>query len=134
MKKISTAVARQAKNFGVYFVKTSRTSKSFPPVPRQNFVHSHNEWLRDEFDGACFDKILAMISAMIMSLRHLLGWFGSAFRSGGSRPRKPRSPSAIACSAHQTASPSTDHHAQAVLDRVENVLVGMDEASRLGQS
>jgi hypothetical protein len=40
-------------------------------VPRQNLVHSQNEWLGDELDAAHFDKILAMI----MSLRHLLdGW------------------------------------------------------------
>ena len=50
-------------------------------VPRQNFVHSQNEWLRDDFDGRCFDKILVMISAIVTSLRHFLGWVVSAFRS-----------------------------------------------------
>ena len=34
----------------------------------------------------------------------------------------------------QTTSPSADFPEQAVLDRVENVLVGVDEASRLGHS
>src|ERR1017187_10721981 len=49
-------------------------------------------------------------------------------------PRKSRSPSATPCSARQTTSPSIDSSAQAVLDRLENVLVGVDEASRLGYS
>jgi hypothetical protein len=40
------------------------------PFHRQNFVHSQNEWLRDELDGVYSDKILPMISAIIMSLRH----------------------------------------------------------------
>src|SRR5580700_9386486 len=53
---------------------------------------------------------------------------------GGSRPRKPGSPSAIAGPARQTTSPSIDCPAQAVLGGVENVLVRMDEASRLGHS
>ena len=51
------------------------------PAPRQNFVHSQNEWLRDELDGRCFDKILVMISAIVTSLRHFPGWVVSAFRS-----------------------------------------------------
>jgi len=33
------------------------------------------------FDAARFDKILAMVLAIITSLRHLLGWAVSAFRS-----------------------------------------------------
>lgn len=44
-------------------------------VPRKNLGHSQNEWLEDEPDAACFDKILAMILAMIMSLRR--SWDGS---------------------------------------------------------
>src|SRR5258708_33486272 len=72
---------------------------------------------------------------MIVLLRYLLGWVVSAFRSRkGSRPRKPGSPSAIAGPARQTTSPSIDCPAQAVLGGVDNVLVRMDEASRLGHS
>ena len=76
-----------------------------------------------------------MILAIVTSLRHLLGWVAIAFRSRedlifenlalrqqllalhAKRPRR-----------------SIDSSAQAVLDRLENVLVGVDEASRLGYS
>jgi putative transposase len=37
--------------------------------------------LERERDTACFDKILAMILALVTSLRHLLGWVVSAFSS-----------------------------------------------------
>src|ERR1022692_371128 len=50
-------------------------------VPRQNLVQSWNELLADELDAAYFDKILVMILAIVTSLRHLLGWVVSAFRS-----------------------------------------------------
>ena len=53
---------------------------------------------------------------------------------GGPRPRKPGAASAIADSARATASPSIDCLAQAVLGGVENVLVRVEEASRLGHS
>jgi putative transposase len=49
-------------------------------VPRQNLVYPQNECLGDGFDAA-FDKILAMILAIVTSFRHLLGWAVSAFRS-----------------------------------------------------
>ena len=52
----------------------------------------------------------------------------------GSRPRILGSPSATASPARQTTSPSIDCPAQAVLGRIENVLVRVDEASRLGHS
>ena len=52
----------------------------------------------------------------------------------GPRPRKLGSPSAIAGSACATASHSIDCPAQAVLGGVENVLVWVEEASRLGYS
>jgi len=52
----------------------------------------------------------------------------------GPRPRKPRSSTTIAGSARATTSPSIDCPAQAVLGRIENVLVRVDEASRLGHS
>src|SRR5712691_11232927 len=72
---------------------------------------------------------------MIVLLRYLLGWVVSAFRSRkGSRPRKLGSPSATASPARQTTSPSIDCPAQAVLGRIENVLVRVDEASRPGHS
>src|SRR5271154_1814371 len=60
---------------------------------------------------------------MIVSLRHFLGWF-----------RKPGSPSAIAGSTRATTSPSIDCPAQTVLGCVENVLVRVEAASRLGHS
>ena len=53
---------------------------------------------------------------------------------GGPRPRKPGAPSAIASAARQTTSASIDRPAQVVLGRVENVLVRVDKASRLGHS
>jgi putative transposase len=46
-------------------------------VPRQSVVHPQNEWLSEKLDSDFSDKILAMM----MSLRHLLGWIVSAFRS-----------------------------------------------------
>src|SRR5271167_1791300 len=52
----------------------------------------------------------------------------------GPRPRKSGSPSTIASSARATTSPSTDCPSQAVLGCIENVLVRMEEASRLGYS
>jgi hypothetical protein len=44
-------------------------------------LHSWNEWFADELDAAYFDKILVMILATVTSLRHLLGWAVSVFRS-----------------------------------------------------
>ncbi len=52
-------------------------------VPRQNLVHSQNEWLGDGLDGASFDKILAMIVAIVTSFRYRLGWAVSSLRSRG---------------------------------------------------
>src|SRR6516162_3501076 len=52
----------------------------------------------------------------------------------GPRPRKLGSPSATARFAHATASHSIDCPAQAVLGCVENVLVWVEETSRLGYS
>src|SRR6516225_8803385 len=54
--------------------------------------------------------------------------------SRGPRPRKLGSPSATARFARATASHSIDCPAQAVLGGVENVLVWVEEASRLGYS
>jgi putative transposase len=54
--------------------------------------------------------------------------------SGGPRPRKPGSPSAIVSSARATTSPSIDSPAQDVLGCVENALVRVDQASHLGHS
>ena len=62
-----------------------------------------------------------------------MGFQGFGF-AGKPRPRKPGSPSAIASSARQKTSPSVDCPAQAVLGCVENVLAGVDKASRLGDS
>jgi hypothetical protein len=88
-----------------------------------------------QLDTAYFDKILAMILATVTSLRHLLGWVVSAFSSRESLILENLAlRQAIAGSARQTTSPSTDYLAQAVLDRLKIVLVGMDEASRLGYS
>src|ERR1700737_640059 len=84
-----------------------------------------------KLDSDDSDKILAMI----VSLRHLLGWMVSAFSSRESLVlENPRSPSAITGSSRQTTSPSIGCPAQAVLGRVENILVWVDEASRLGHS
>ena len=47
------------------------------PVSRQNVVHPQNVWLGEKLDSDCSGKILAMI----VSLRHLLGWMVSAFSS-----------------------------------------------------
>ena len=44
---------------------------------RQNVVHPQNECLAEQLDSNDSDKILAMI----VSLRHLLGWMVSAFSS-----------------------------------------------------
>lgn len=43
--------------------------------------HSKNECLGDELVVSCFDKILAMIAAMMMFLRTFLGWISSAVNS-----------------------------------------------------
>src|SRR5260370_3251054 len=53
---------------------------------------------------------------------------------GGPRPREPGSPSTIVGFACATTSPSIDGPPQAVLGCVENVLVRVDEASRIGHS
>jgi hypothetical protein len=53
---------------------------------------------------------------------------------GGPRPRKHGSPSAIAGTARAMTSPSIDCPAQTVLGCVENVLVRVETASRLGHS
>ena len=63
----------------------------------------------------------------------LAGWSAFPF-PGGPRPREPGSPSAIAGSARATTSPSINCPAQAVLGCVANVLVRVEEASRLGHS
>ena len=70
---------------------------------------------------------------MIVSLRHFLGWMFSACRSREDLVLDG-SPSATAGPARATTSPSIDYPAQAVLDCVENVLVRVDQASRLGHS
>jgi hypothetical protein len=81
-------------------------------------------------------SILAVpIRFMIVSFRYVLGWgFQGFWFAGRSRPRKPGSPSATAGSARQATSPSIDCDPQGVLGRVENVVVGVDETSRLGHS
>ena len=48
------------------------------PVPRQNLAHLRNESLGQQGGAACSGKIWAMI----VRLRHLLGWI---FRAFGSR-------------------------------------------------
>src|SRR6266478_4033232 len=53
---------------------------------------------------------------------------------GGPRPRKRGSPSAIAGTARATTSPSIDCLTQTVLGCIENVLVRVETASRLGHS
>jgi hypothetical protein len=66
---------------------------------------------------------------MIAFLRHLLGWVVSACRSREDLVlEKPGSPSAIYSSAREKASPSIDGPEQAVLSRIEDNLVGVDEA------
>jgi hypothetical protein len=62
-----------------------------------------------------------------------MGFQGFWF-AGKPHPRKPGSPSATASSARQATSASIDCDAQAVLGRVENILAGVDEASRPGYS
>jgi len=46
-------------------------------VPRQNVIHLQNEWLSETLNLESSDKI----QAMIVSLRHFLGWMVSAFGS-----------------------------------------------------
>jgi putative transposase len=66
----------------------------------------------------------AKILAMIVSLRHFLGWLVSVFRSREDLVLENlASPSPIAGSARATTSPSIDCPAPAVLGCVENVLV-----------
>jgi len=72
---------------------------------------------------------------MIVSLRHLLGWIVSSFSlPQGPRPRELGSPPATARVVRSAASYSIDCPAQTVLGGVENVLVWVEEASRLGYS
>jgi len=67
---------------------------------------------------------------MIVSLRHLFGWIVSAFRSREDLVlEKLGSPSATARFARATAS-----HLHKLFWVVENVLVWVEEASRLGYS
>src|ERR1039458_8741882 len=69
-----------------------------------------------------------MIVAIIMSLRHLLGWAVSAFSSRENLILENLASSANPRVARQTASPSTEGPAQAVLGS----LVRMGRAPRLG--
>ena len=72
---------------------------------------------------------------MIVLLRYLLGWVISAFRSRkGLVLENLALRQQLASPARQTTSPSIDCPAQAVLGRIENVLVRVDEASRPGHS
>ena len=51
------------------------------PVPRQN-LRAPAEWMTwRQLDTVCLDKMLDMIFVIVTSLRHLLGWVVSAFRS-----------------------------------------------------
>jgi hypothetical protein len=79
----------------------------------------------------CSDKILAMT----VSLRHLLGWIVSAFSSREDLILENLAlRQQLVNSARHPTSPSTHRVAQAVLGRVEKVLVRVDKASRLGHS
>jgi hypothetical protein len=71
---------------------------------------------------------------MVVSLRHLLSWMVSAFRSREDLVLENLALRRQLLALQATASPSIDRHAQAVLGRVENILVGVEEASRLGHS
>jgi len=97
------------------------------PVPRQNLAHLRNESLGQQGGAACSGKIWAMI----VRLRHLLGWI---FRAFGSRQdlilENLGSPPATAGVAREATSPSTQGWAQDVLGRVAKALGGMESASR----
>jgi hypothetical protein len=71
---------------------------------------------------------------MNVSLRHLLGWMVSAFRSREDLVFENLAPSTIAGFACATTSPSIDGPAQTVLGCVEDVLVRVEEASGIGHS
>ena len=72
---------------------------------------------------------------MIVSLRHLLGWMVSAFRSREDLVLENLAlRQQLLALARAPASPSIDRLAQAVLRCVENVLVRVEEASHLGHS
>jgi hypothetical protein len=73
---------------------------------------------------------------MTVSLRHLLGWIVSAFSSREDLILENLAlrQQLLTLLARHPTSPSTHRVAQAVLGRVEKVLVRVDKASRLGHS
>ena len=82
-------------------------------------------------EAATSDKILAMI----VWLRHFLGWLRGVFSSPrGSHPRKPCSASAVARSSRPTASPTTHYVAQAVLGRAAKAMGSMERTSHPGDT
>ena len=101
-------------------------------VARQNLVHPQDERHGDRLDSDGSDKMLVMI----VFLRHLLGWVVSACRSREDLVLENLAlrQQLLASSARKKASPSIDCPAQAVLGRIEDNLVRVDEASRLGHS
>src|SRR5215469_9102329 len=108
-----------------------------PPFPvargvfRQNVVHPQNEWLSAKLNSDSSDNILAMI----VSLQHLLGWIVSSFCSREDLVLENLAlRRQLLAFAYATTSHSIDCPAQAVLACVENVLVWVEEASRLGYS
>jgi hypothetical protein len=100
-------------------------TQSVTPVARQNLVHPQDERHGDRLDSDGSDKMLVMI----VFLRHLLGWVVSACRF-----REDLVLENLALRPRETASPSIDCPAQAVLGRIEDNLVRVDEASRPGHS
>jgi hypothetical protein len=71
---------------------------------------------------------------MIVSLRHLLGWMVSAFRSREDLVLENLALRGQLLAVRAPPSPSIDCPAQAVLGCVENLLVWVEEASHLGHS
>jgi hypothetical protein len=72
---------------------------------------------------------------MIVWLRHLFGWMVSAFSSREDLVLENLAlRQQLLGSSSQTTSPPIDCPAQAVLGGIEDVVVRVDEASRLGHS
>jgi hypothetical protein len=94
-------------------------------------LYSQNQGLGQKLDPGGSDKILAMI----VSFRYVLGW---VFRAFGSREDLVLENLALRQQllALHAKRPRRrlDCDPQGVLGRVENVVVGVDETSRLGHS
>jgi hypothetical protein len=101
------------------------------PVPRQNIVHPQNEGLGESLDSDGSDKILAMI----VPFRYVLGWVVRAFSSREDLILENLAlrQQLLALHAKRPRRRLTAMH-KLFWVAFENVLVGVDEASRPGYS